>query len=622
MSWETGKQRKQRVNKVNEKLSKIEGYLEEKDAKLLLYEFMRENISFSTRLLMGVDLFPFQHMMIKAMFEADYFMGILSRGGSKTYSTSIFLALYAIMNQGIHIGVVSASFRQSKAIARKLIDISKKPEGKFLAQCMHVSMAPDEWNIEIGQSKVTILPLGSGEKLRGFRFQVMVIDELLLMPQKVLSEVILPFLAVVTNPTEREKVKKAEDKLIAAGKMKEEDRKVWPNNKIIGLSSASYSFEYLFTLYKQYEEAILSGKDQNGKYSIFHIAYSALPPALYDAALIAKSRAEMSQSQFDREYEAKFVSDSSGFFKVSKMQELTFPDGEGQMVEVIGEQGAEYIVSIDPSWSESESSDDFSIQLLKLNKVKREGVLVHTYAISGANLKNHIHYFYYILTHFNVVFIAGDYNGAVQFITSCNESELFKKNKMEIKTIDANFDDQTIYDQSIGELRQQYNLTDRKICLLKSPSSEWIRIANESLQSSIDNKKIWFASKSMDEDFELKSKTKIPISTFNFIRGKAEDDGFKGQKLDEARMVDFIENLKANIEMTKVQCALIEPKASSQGTMSFDLPDNLKRQRGANKARKDCYSALLLANWGARVYFDMMTKPVENIQSTFTPFFC
>ena len=254
--------------------------------------------------------------------------------------------------------------------------------------------------------------------------------------------------------------------------------------------------------------------------------------------------------------------------------------------------------------------------------MKREGVLVHTYAISGANLKNHIHYFYYILTHFNVVFIAGDYNGAVQFITSCNESELFKKNKMEIKTIDANFDDQTIYDQSIGELRQQYNLTDRKICLLKSPSSEWIRIANESLQSSIDNKKIWFASKSMDEDFELKSKTKIPISTFNFIRGKAEDDGFKGQKLDEARMVDFIENLKANIEMTKVQCALIEPKASSQGTMSFDLPDNLKRQRGANKARKDCYSALLLANWGARVYFDMMTKPVENIQSTFTPFFC
>ena len=351
MSWETGKQRKQRVNKVNEKLSKIEGYLEEKDAKLLLYEFMRENISFSTRLLMGVDLFPFQHMMIKAMFEADYFMGILSRGGSKTYSTSIFLALYAIMNQGIHIGVVSASFRQSKAIARKLIDISKKPEGKFLAQCMHVSMAPDEWNIEIGQSKVTILPLGSGEKLRGFRFQVMVIDELLLMPQKVLSEVILPFLAVVTNPTEREKVKKAEDKLIAAGKMKEEDRKVWPNNKIIGLSSASYSFEYLFTLYKQYEEAILSGKDQNGKYSIFHIAYSALPSALYDAALIAKSRAEMSQSQFDREYEAKFVSDSSGFFKVSKMQELTFPDGEGQMVEVIGEQGAEYIGSIDPSWS-------------------------------------------------------------------------------------------------------------------------------------------------------------------------------------------------------------------------------------------------------------------------------
>ena len=36
----------------------------------------------------------------------------------------------------------------------------------------------DEWVMEIGQSSIRALPLGDGEKLRGFRFQRMIIDEL------------------------------------------------------------------------------------------------------------------------------------------------------------------------------------------------------------------------------------------------------------------------------------------------------------------------------------------------------------------------------------------------------------------------------------------------------------
>lgn len=207
--WEVGLQQPVPLDNVNEEMLTKKGYLEEKDAKLLLYRFFKENISFSTKILMGVDLFPFQHMMVKAMMQVDYFLGIISRGGSKSYSTAVFIGLYAMMHQGVHIGVVSASFRQSKAIAKKLEDIAKTPQGRFLARYMKISKAPDQWEIDIGLSKITILPLGSGEKLRGFRFQVMVIDELLLFPQKILSEVILPFLAVVTNPQERDKIKKS-----------------------------------------------------------------------------------------------------------------------------------------------------------------------------------------------------------------------------------------------------------------------------------------------------------------------------------------------------------------------------------------------------------------------------
>ena len=66
------------------------------------------------------------------------------------------------------------------------------------------------------------------------------------MPERIYNEVIIPFLSVVGNPTQREDLANAESQLIKAGKMKEEDRHVWPNNKLIALSSASYKFEYMY----------------------------------------------------------------------------------------------------------------------------------------------------------------------------------------------------------------------------------------------------------------------------------------------------------------------------------------------------------------------------------------
>ncbi|MEY2973337.1 MAG: hypothetical protein RI886_1114, partial [Pseudomonadota bacterium] len=79
-------------------------------------------------MMMGVDLFPFQHMSIKTMMIADYFLGIWSRGLSKSFSTAIFAGLDGTLNQGVNIGIISKSFRQSKMIFRKLEDISNDPK--------------------------------------------------------------------------------------------------------------------------------------------------------------------------------------------------------------------------------------------------------------------------------------------------------------------------------------------------------------------------------------------------------------------------------------------------------------------------------------------------------------
>ena len=619
MSWTEGNQKLyKKFQNINQEILSKEGYIEEGEAKLLLYKFLRENQSFTSELFTGVKLFPFKHMAIKSMMETDYFLGIWSGGMSKSFSTAVFAILDAIMNQGVQIGIISKSFRQSKMIFKKIEDIAKSPKAEFLSQCItRTSKMNDEWVMEIGTSSIRALPLGDGEKLRGFRFQRMIIDELLLMPEKIYNEVIMPFLSVVENPTERQEVYDLETKMIEEGEMVEDDRTRWPNNKIIGLSSASYKFEYLFKLYQQYENLILNENKQDGAHRvIMHFSYDCAPPQLYDQNLINQSKSTMSQAQFDREFGALFTDDSSGYFKVSKMAGCTLPDGEGQCVEVVGDPKSKYILAFDPYWSESESSDDFAMLLVKVHPETRKGTVVHSYAVSGTSLQSHIKYMAYLMMNFNIEMVVGDYNGGLQFLNACNESGTFKKLNLKMGQVDAELDNPKEYVKNLRKLKNNINKKERKFVFLRKQSSVWIRFANENLQAAFDHKRLYFAGAAMDDNYNMQRKANIPIDKLKFLRNQDMEEKNKG-----ARMIDFVEHQRDMMDLIKVQCALVQVTTSPQGTQSFDLPPNLRKQKGADKARKDSYSAVVLGNWGMNIYFDMLEDKGDDIQTTFTPMF-
>jgi hypothetical protein len=623
MAWEEGNQ-KERVNKtrdINKQLLAGDiGFLEEKEAKILFYKFLRENITFSADLLMGIKLFPFQHMAVKAMFQTDYFMGVWSRGMSKSFTTGIYAMLDAVLNQGVEIGILSKSFRQAKMIFKKIEDIAAKPEAALFAQCItKKTKSNDEWLMEIGRSRIRALPLGDGEKLRGFRFHRIIIDEFALMPERIYNEVIVPFLSVVENPTQREDLYNLETKMIEQGKMTEEERYVWSNNKLIALSSASYKFEYMYKAYTQFENLIHNQPvGDTARRAIMQFSYDCAPKQLYDQNLLNQAKSSMSQSQFDREFGAVFTDDSSGYFKISKMAECTVPDGEHPSVEVSGEAGAEYLVSFDPSWAESESSDDFAIQVLKLNKEKQTGTVVHSYALAGANMKEHIKYFSYILQAFNVVMVIGDYAGGVQFLSACNESEIFKKDNLKLKTIEVDFEKPEAYNADLQKARNEYNKTEKKICYLRKPTSNWIRQANELLQSNFDHKRIFFGSRAIDDSYQTQRRKQIPIEKLKYLKGS---DVLSEKMTREAKMIDFVEHQSDMLDLTKVECALIQITTTTQGTQTFDLPPNLRRQSGRDKARKDSYSALVLGNWMVKTYFDIMNFKPREVEVTFTPRF-
>jgi intein/homing endonuclease len=541
-----------------------------------------------------------------------------SRGMSKSYTTGIYAVLDAILNQGVETGILSRSFRQSKMIFKKIEDIAAKPEAYLLKQCItHVSKSNDEWVMEIGRSRIRALPLGDGEKLRGFRFHRIIIDEFLLMPERIYNEVIVPFLSVVQNPTQREDLYKVESKLIAQGDMKEEDRYQWPNNKLIALSSASFKFEYLYKLYEQYEQLIYNPKNkEKTKRCVMQFSYDCAPEQLYDQNLINQAKSTMSESQFLREFGAQFTDDSSGYFKISKMALCTVPDGEQPSIEVVGKPEDEYIVSVDPSWSETESSDDFAIQVLKINREKQICTLVHSYALSGSSLKDHIQYFLYILNSFNVVGICMDYNGGVQFMNSCNESEVFKAAKINLKQIVTEFERPEEYQQNLLTAKSEYNKSDYRYVILRKPTSSWIRLANELLQANFDHQRTYFASRAIDDNFRSQTRQKININNLKFSNALDSE-----KENEEAKMIDFVEHLTDMILLTKTECALIQITTSAQGLQNFDLPPNLKRKTGPDKPRKDSYSALVLGNWMCKIYFDMQQVHIEDVTETFQPLF-
>lgn len=630
MSWIKGKQgyRLDHSSKeLNKELKAIEGDLKEEEAKYLLYKFLRNNISFTSELFLGVKLFPFQAMAVKGMMVADYSMFVFSRGMSKTFSSAIYVLLECLLNPNANIGVIAGSFRQSKQIFQKMEDILCKPEAALLKECgFKVTKGTDQWTLRIGTSRAIALPLANGERLRGFRFNRIVLDEFLTIPEKIFNEVIIPFLGVVDNPIEREELYNLESRLIDKNEMTERERYVWANNKLIILSSPSFKFEYMYKLYKKYESLIYGETVREGEGDeeddfkddayrlIMQLSYDCAPQRLYDQNLLKQAQATMSEMQFKREFGAQFIDESDGYFRLSKMAACTIPDGEMPAVEVVGNPSGEYLLSFDPNWAGNTNADHFAMHVFKIDRDAQKVCLVHSYAIAGVSLKYHMQYFLYLIQHFNIVGICGDYNGGVQFINSCNESALFKEQKVKINVIDADLEKPENWHSDILSFKNQYNIRERKYCILRKPTSNWIRNANEMLQAAIDHKRILFAARAVDSHFDEQRKKNIPIDKLKWdIKAPSASKG--------AMMIDLIDHQKSIVELTKAECANIEVIANPQGSQSFNLPQNLRRQKGPHRARKDSYSALVLGNWFAKVYFDAEnSSPEEKVESTFVPF--
>jgi hypothetical protein len=599
------------VKDINAELSQLKGFLNDKEAKITLAKFLRANIGFTTELISGVKLAAYQEIHLKAMMNRNFNLCVFGRGCGKSFMAAVFCFLQCIFEPNTKILIAGPTFRTARFIFNNLEKIIQSPGAELLAQCFGVkTKRNDQFEWQVNGGSIVAIPL-NGEKIRGFRANILVLDEFLLLPEEIIKNILMPFLVAPQNIKERMEIREFEDKLIAEGLMEEKDRMIFENtSKMIALSSASYTFENLYKTYLEWCDKINSQEKGEATYFVSQMGYEALPEEMIDKTIIEEAQAGgSSHSGFLREYCAQFTDGSDSYFNAKKMEECTLKNGEAPHTLMRGDPDKKYILGIDPNMSDSPNADYFAMAVMEYDEAKKQGILVHTYAGLG-NLKNHVNYLYYILTNFNIVFMILDNAGADTFLSACNESSLFKARSMEIKTFDFNTElENQEYESELKKARHQYNLQDKKIAFNQVFTTTFIRKANEYLQACIDYKRVWFASRTGSDEnaFNNTISLNIPLELM-----KVEDK-------KDWTLLDFIENQDDFIYQTKKQCVLIEHSSTSRGTQSFDLPQHLKRSVSANKARKDNYSAFMLANWAVKCYNDIMSSPKNEESNTFSP---
>lgn len=596
----------------NEKFKKLKGYLPEEEAKATFGEFLYNNLGFTCQLLLGIEIFPFQEIILRGWFDHNFNFFVATRGGSKSWLAAIFCILYPIFHPNTKIVLASNTFRSTRRILKQ-IELFLNAKGAILAkQCftnnikgkIEFAKRADEMIITINGGSIVALPLN--DKIRGTRADVLIGDEFLQIPEDIYKSVLVPFLAAKNDIQEQLALEKEEDALIEAGLINE-SQKTSTNSKkkILALTSSSYDFEFCYRLYREWINNIENPKlrKDNRSYFVTRLSYLALPEQLIDKDIAEEIKAGgESSAAFQREWLAQFSSSSDGFFNISKLHQNTVKPGELPTVQLKGDKGSRFIVGIDPSFSASKSSDYFAICVYLLNSENRTITLVHSYAKAGTDLKKHIEYLYYVMCSFNVVFIIADLSGSsVNFIETCNESQLFKSANMNLKFIEGDFMGEE-YLEECKKAKNSYNLLEKRICYRQSFNSVWLRASNEFLQSQISAGRIHFASnlEAHEEMFQKAIDGELPF----ILKEEAQNN--------PNALIDYIAEQDDFIEQTKRQVALIEPSISSSGSMQFDLPRHLRNSKKEYRCRKDNYTCLLLACWGSKCLWDVEYKTEET----------
>jgi intein/homing endonuclease len=313
---------------------------------------------------------------------------------------SYCLALYALLKcalvPGTKVIICGAAYRQSKIIFDYAATIwSNAP---ILRSVCDSNSGPkisvDRCVLNVNDSWMIAIPIGTGEKIRGLRAHTIIADEYASISPDIYETVISGFAAVSSSPIDNVKDAAKREALIKAGIFSKDKRQYSgrTSNQAIISGTADYSFKHFADYWRRYVGIIRSKGDRKKlrevfgedvpedfdwrDYSVIRYPYELIPDGFMDSKVVARAKATGHSAMYKMEYGTVFVEDSDGFFKRSLLEACVASDSNVGKVGwpiwcpntfdgmIRGNPKCQYVFGIDPA----SEQDNCTIVVLELHQ--------------------------------------------------------------------------------------------------------------------------------------------------------------------------------------------------------------------------------------------------------------
>ena len=486
----------------------------------------------------------------------------------------------------------------------------------------------DRCVMRINKSRITCLPLGDGQKIRGQRANDIISDEFASIPRDIFETVVAGFAAVSSDPIENVKRLAAEKKAQSLGiDMGERSEDTLENraNQIILSGTAYYDFNHFAEYWKKWR-LIIKSKGQKSKlreifggeevpdnfdwteYSVIRIPYELLPDGFMDASQVARSKATVHTGIYQMEFGACFTRDSHGFFKRTLIESCVANDGSNDCTplkdsrgdeiifeaKLMGDKDKRYIFGVDPA----SEVDNFSIVVLEVHEDHRR--IVHCWTTNRQQHKEKVKkgysretdFYSYcarkirdLMKLFPCVHIAMDaQGGGIAVMESLHDEDKLQDGEVAIWPV--------IDEDKEADTDDEKGLHILEMC--QFAKYEWLAGANHGLRKDLEDKAIIFPR------FDA-----ITIGVSN------AEDGLKG------RTFDTLEQCVMEIEDLKDELTMIQMTQTAGGRDRWDTPETIIGAGKKGKQRKDRYSSLIMANMAARILSRLPTPEAYEFYGGF-----
>ena len=316
--------------------------------------------------ILGIDLFPFQRVILRAMGRGQFSVLIACRGIGKSWIVALFYICVSILYPNVKCGIASGNSQQARnVIIQKIKGELSKNETIAREINFPIRTGADDCYCEFKNGSeiraITLAQDRGGDSARSWRFNYLLVDEARLVKDDIIETILIPM-----TKTKRQNALK------------------WKQNekgKVIFISSAYLKTSGLYKRFKYHFEQMVSG---NQNYVAMCFPYQVgIQAGLFDADDIEQERAKptMTSDKFAYEYEGVFVGSSGESYYP---YELTMPCRilEHCELEQPKKSDSIYLITHDVAVSTAKNSDNACTHVIKL-KLRPNG----TYTKSAVYIK-------------------------------------------------------------------------------------------------------------------------------------------------------------------------------------------------------------------------------------------